>query len=108
MSVRNQYELLCNNAEERSSQAVSKLNQTHELQICAGYADLFFSNINTVKKRVEALLTVSKDAGLEVNSQKTVSCHKNAGQSKNVKIVKKFYENVAQLKYLGITQIKIA
>jgi hypothetical protein len=50
-------------------------------------------NINTVKKNTEALLSISKDDGLEGNSEKTkyasVSRYQNAGQNNNFVIANK-------------------
>jgi hypothetical protein len=32
-----------------------------------------------------------------------LSCHKNAGQNDDIKTAKKWFENVAQFRYLGMT-----
>jgi hypothetical protein len=44
-------------------------------------------NINTIKKNTDCMLVADKDAGLEVNAEKTkymfVSCHQNGGQNHN-------------------------
>jgi hypothetical protein len=54
-------------------------------------------------------LEVSKEGGLEVNTEKTkyvVLPHRqNVGQSHNSLIDNKFFENVANFKYLG-TKVK--
>jgi hypothetical protein len=34
-----------------------------------------------------------------------LSCHQNAGQNHDIKIAKRFFENLAQFKYLGTKQI---
>jgi hypothetical protein len=43
------------------------------------YVHLLHDNINTIKENTEALTNVSKEAGLEVNTEKTkhtfISCH---------------------------------
>jgi hypothetical protein len=32
-----------------------------------------------------------------------LSCHQNAGQNHDIKLINRFFENVAQFKYLGRT-----
>jgi hypothetical protein len=75
---------------ERSSQ---DLNGTHQLLV---YVDV---NIDTIKKNTETLIDASKEVGLEVNAEKTkymlLSPHENAVQNHDIKIVKKFCENVS-------------
>jgi L-lysine 2,3-aminomutase len=62
-----------------------------------------------MKKNTETLIEFSKDVGLEVNAEKTkykqilLSYHQNACQNHDIKIANRPFENVAQLKYLGIT-----
>jgi hypothetical protein len=64
-------------------------------------------NINIVKKNTETLIDASKEVGLEVNTEKTkymlLSRHQNAGQNRDIKIANRFFENVAQFRYLGTT-----
>jgi hypothetical protein len=56
---------------------------------------------------METLIDASKEAGLEVNTEKTkymlLSRHQNAGQSYDKKIANRCFENVAKLRYLGTT-----
>jgi hypothetical protein len=65
--------------------------------------------MDTIKKNTEFLIDPSKEkeVGLEVNAAKTkymfLFCKQNAGKNHNIQIVKRCFENVAQLKYLGMT-----
>jgi hypothetical protein len=83
-----------------------KLNGTPELLVYTGDVNLFGDNIDIVKKNTDTLTDASKEIGLEVNAEKTkytlLSRHQNAGQNHDIKISNNFFENVAQLKYLGI------
>jgi hypothetical protein len=67
-------------------------------------------NIDAIKKNMETLIDASKEVGLEVNIEKTkymlLSRHQNAGQSHDIKIANKCFENVAKFRYLGTTIIK--
>jgi hypothetical protein len=51
-----------------------------------------------IKKNMEPLIDASKEVGLEVNTEKTkymlLSRHQNAGQSDDIKIANKCFENV--------------
>jgi hypothetical protein len=60
-----------------------KLSGTHQLLIYADEVNLLNDNIDTTNKKRETLTDASKKLGLEVNTEKT--------------------EDVAQLKYLGMT-----
>jgi hypothetical protein len=64
-------------------------------------------NIDTIKKSIETLIDASKEAGLEINVEKTkymlLSRHQNGGQNRDVKIANRSFENVPQFKYLGRT-----
>jgi hypothetical protein len=56
--------------------------------------------------------SASKEVGLEVNIEKTkyklVTPHQNAGQDQDIQIASKLFENVSQIKYVGmIITIKI-
>jgi hypothetical protein len=69
--------------------------------------NLLGSNTDTIKKNTETLIDVSREVSLEANAEKTkytlLSCHQNAGQNHDMKIANRPFENVAQLKYLGMT-----
>jgi hypothetical protein len=53
------------------------------------------------------MIDASKEVGLEVNVEKTkymlVSRDKNAGQTREIKVGNRSFENVSQFKYLGTT-----
>jgi ABC-type siderophore export system fused ATPase/permease subunit len=94
------------NKKIHENQVGLKLNGTHQLLV---YADvnLLRDNTSTINKNIEPLIDGSKEVGLEVNTEKTkhmlLSRHQNAGQSYDIKIANRSSENVAQLKYLGMT-----
>jgi hypothetical protein len=62
---------------------------------------------DSIQKRAETLIDTNKEVGLEVNTEKTkymlLSHHQNAGQSYNIKIANRYFENVAKFSYLGTT-----
>jgi ribosomal protein S2 len=53
------------------------------------------------------VVDASKEVGLEIITEKTkymlLSHHQNAGQSYDIKIANKCFENVAKFRYLGTT-----
>jgi hypothetical protein len=69
--------------------------------------NLLGDNIAFINKNQETSIDASKGVGLEVNAQKTkymlLSRHQNAGKIQDIKIANISFENVAQLKYLGMT-----
>jgi hypothetical protein len=74
------------------------------------YADdvnLLGDNIDAINKNIETLIDASKEVDLEVNVEKTkymlVSRDQNAGQTREIKIGNRSFENVSQFKYLGTT-----
>jgi hypothetical protein len=87
------------------------LNKTHQLLICADDLDVFGDNINATKKSTEALIGANKEAGLEVNTEKTkyvlMSHRQNAGQNHNTKIANTSVENTEKFKYFGNDTIKL-
>jgi hypothetical protein len=68
---------------------------------------LLGDNIDTIKKNTETLIEDSKEVGLEVNREKTkymlLSRCQNIGQNHDIKIADRYFENVAQFRYLGTT-----
>jgi hypothetical protein len=83
------------------------LNGTHQLSACVDDVNVVGENIDTVQKNTKAILDASKEAGLEVNPEKTkymlVSLCLKAGQRQSIKIANRSFESVAEYKYLGTT-----
>jgi hypothetical protein len=90
----------------KEHQVSLELNGTHHLLVYADDINLFGNSINTKKENIETLLETSRDAGLEINTEKTkymiVSYHQNSEQNQNIKIANELFENVAKFKYLGM------
>jgi hypothetical protein len=65
--------------------------------------NLLGDKIDTTKKNMETLIDASKEVGLEVNTKETkytlLSRHRNAGQSYDIKIDNRCFENVAKLRF---------
>jgi hypothetical protein len=84
-----------------------KLNGTYQCLDYANDVNLLEDNINTTKKNTEAQIEVSKEVGLEVNTEKTkyvlIFHHQNAEQIHNTKTANRSSENVTKFKYLGST-----
>jgi hypothetical protein len=84
-----------------------KLNGTHQLLAYADDVNLLGDNIDTINKNIETLIDASKEVGLEVNVEKTkymlMSRDQNAGQNWEIKVGNKSFQNVSQIKYLGMT-----
>jgi hypothetical protein len=83
-----------------------KLNGTHQLMT---YADdiIMREYMDTMKKSTGALLEASKVVGLEVNPEKTkymlMSHSQKIGEKHSIKIVNRYFEDVAKFNYLGTT-----
>jgi hypothetical protein len=78
-----------------------KLNGTHD------DVNLLADNIDIIKKNTETLIGASKEAGLEINVEKTkcmllFDCQ-NASQNRDINIANISFENVSEFKYLGTT-----
>jgi hypothetical protein len=64
-------------------------------------------NINIIKKNTEPILDASEEVGLEVNGEKakymSMSRHQTTEPDHYIRATNTFLENVAKLKYFGIT-----
>jgi sorting nexin-29 len=84
-----------------------KLNRTHQLSAYGDDVNTVGENTDTIKKKTEALSGASKEAGLEVNPEKTkymlMSHSQNIGQKRSIKVENRSFEDVAKFKYLGTT-----
>jgi uncharacterized protein (DUF488 family) len=73
-----------------------KLNGKPHLLVCTIDVNRQGDSIDTFKN-TETLIDASKEVGLKVNPEKTkymlLSRHQNAGQSHDIKITKKCFEN---------------
>jgi uncharacterized protein YfaT (DUF1175 family) len=90
----------------QENQVGLKLNGTHQFVAYADDVNLLGGNIDTIEKNTETLIDASKEVGLEMNVEETenmlLSHHQNAGRNWYVKIGNSSFENVPQLKYLGM------
>jgi hypothetical protein len=84
-----------------------KLNGIQQLLAYADNVNIVTENPDTIKKHREGLLDASKEVGLEVNPEKSkymlMSCYQKAGQKHSIKIVNRYFADVAKFKYLGTT-----
>jgi hypothetical protein len=63
-----------------------------------------------IKKNTETLTDASKEVSLEINVWKTkyvlLSHHQNAGENRDMKTANRYFENLVQFRYLGMTRTK--
>ena len=81
-----------------------KLNGTHQLLFCADDVNTLGENLHTINENAHALVVVSKDTGLEENTDKTfvmiTSQDQNAGRSHSIKTDNTSFERVKYFRYL--------
>jgi hypothetical protein len=85
-----------------------ELNGTHQMLVCDVVVNILGFDIYTIIKNTQNLIDASKEIGLEVNTEKIMykllSRHQNAGKKLDIKIGNRYFENVAQFRYLGTTK----
>jgi hypothetical protein len=84
-----------------------KLNGAHQLLVYSVDAYLMGYNMNTVKENTEVVVDTNKKVDLVVNTEKIkyvlMSRHQNGGRNHTIKMASTHIENVAKLRYFGIT-----
>jgi len=84
-----------------------KLNGTHQLLSYTDDVNILGGSIHTLKENTEALVTATREIGLEINPDKTkymvMSGDQNAGRNHSVRINNSTFERVEEFKYLGTT-----
>jgi hypothetical protein len=84
-----------------------KLNGTHQQLVYSDNVNLMGDNTDTIKKNTQT--DTSKEVGLEVNTEKSkymlLSHYQKAEQNHDIKIPNRNFENVALIKYFGMTPI---
>jgi len=82
-----------------------KLNGTHQLLAYADDFNILEGSIHTLKENAEALVSATREIGLEVSANKTkymvMSRDQNAGRIHSVRIDNSTFERVEEFKYLG-------
>jgi biotin operon repressor len=81
-----------------------KLNVTQQLLVYVDDLNPLGDNINIMEKNIETVIDASKEVGVKVDAGKykymLLFRRENAGKNYHIKIANRFFENVAQLKYL--------
>jgi hypothetical protein len=85
-----------------------KLNGTHQLLAYANHVNLLGDDILVyTTENIKTLIYASKEAGLEMNVEKTkymlLSRQQNVGRNRDIKIANRSFENASQFRYLGMT-----
>ena len=79
-----------------------KLNGTHQLLAYADDVNILGGSIHILKENAEAIVTATREIGLEVNADKTkymvMSRDQNAGRIHSVKIDNSTFERVEEFK----------
>jgi hypothetical protein len=79
-----------------------ELNGKHQLLVHTDDFNIVRENINTIRKKCEVILQVSRVGGLEVSTEETknmfLSRKRNAGHNYNFQTVNNSFENVAKFK----------
>jgi hypothetical protein len=69
---------------------------TYQLLIYANDVNILGDDIDTIEKNAQTLIDVSKEIGLQVNTEKTkymsLSRHHNAGQNHDIEIGNRWFE----------------
>jgi len=85
-----------------------QLNGTHQLLAYADDVNILGGSIHTLNENAEALVTATREIGLEVNADKTkymviMSQDQNTGRIHSVRMDNSTFERVEEFKYLGTT-----
>jgi hypothetical protein len=84
-----------------------KLSRTHELLAYADGVNLLGDNVVAVNKSSDTLINASKGVGQKINIERTkymlLAHHQNVGENRDIKVANRSFENVPQIKYLGMT-----
>ena len=82
-----------------------KLNCTHKLLVYSDDVNKLGGSIHTLKENSEALISATREIGLEVSADRTkymfMSRDQNGGRIQSVRIDNSTFERVEEFKYLG-------